>query len=87
MKNKFIALVALICCLTMSIGSTACIGDTTHGACIGLADDGEENLQYRPSIWNAIVAFVFIETIVVPVVWFLAYAKCPVAVKHVTPKN
>ena len=62
-----------------------CRSETEFGQCVGL-DSQEDNpeLVYSFSTRNAVVAVVFVETVVVPVVWILDYARCPVAKKALT---
>jgi len=66
---------AMIACFLF----TSCTGSTQYGECIGIADTGKPDLEYKMSIWNALVAAFFFETIIVPVFWAVDYAKCPVA--------
>ena len=57
----------------------ACESSTNLGPCIGIVDTEQEDLVYEISIQNAIVTVIFIETIVVPIIWAIDCAKCPVA--------
>ncbi len=71
MNIRKIAAVTLISLLT------ACTSETEYGECIGINGDKDPTLVYHVSIWNVIVSVVFIETLVVPIVWALGYTHCP----------
>jgi hypothetical protein len=58
---------------------TSCTGHTRYGQCIGIDDVGDQNLIYRPSVWNILIGIIFVETIIVPLVVILTEAECPVA--------
>lgn len=72
MKNYLICLALLL---------TACTSETDLGQCVGVMDDKDPTLQYKVSIWNAIVATFFVETFIVPVIYVTSYIQCPVAKK------
>lgn len=69
----------------LAIGLTSCKGSTEYGECIGLVDEGDPNLVYKPSTRNAVWTVLGFETIIAPILWLTDYAKCPVAEK--TPRR
>jgi len=60
---------------------TSCAESTKFGDCVGFGKYQDPNLVYEISTQNAIVTAFFCETLVVPVIWALEYAYCPVAKK------
>lgn len=58
-----------------------CTSKTEFGDCIGIADDKKPDLQYKVSVWNVVMAVIFSETIVVPIVVLMDKTSCPVAKK------
>lgn len=80
MRNSI--LTALV---VLSLTLSGCAGSNDHGECIGFWDKEDPRMEYRLSKRNVIVGIVFFETIIVPVVVALSYARCPqpkVEVKH-----
>lgn len=63
------------------IALTSCTSKTEFGPCIGLADDKDPKLNYRVSTGNLVVAVIFSELIVPPVVVALNELYCPIGVK------
>jgi len=61
--------------------TVSCTESTKHGECIGFDDEKDETLVYEISVSNAIIAAIFVETIIVPIVWGLDVAYCPVGEK------
>lgn len=68
--KKFVLAAALLL-------STACKGETEYGECQGLTKQ-KPGLEYEISTRNAVWTALFVQSIVVPVVWALEYAYCPV---------
>lgn len=59
----------------------SCITNTKYGQCVGIIEEKDSRLEYSFSAWNALVSFVFIETVIVPVVWIFDCMVCPVGLK------
>ena len=57
---------------------SGCTTNTNLGRCIGINDTPKPDLVYQVNYWNLFVAFIFSETIIVPVVVVLDVLKCPV---------
>ena len=70
--KKFI-LAAL--CVTMLSG---CVSSTEYGDCVGIAATQNPALEYKASVWNLFLGFIFIETLIVPIVVLANDAACPV---------
>ena len=68
-------LLLLVFALMLTVG---CTERTNFGECIGFDDNEELSLEYEISIKNAVISAIFVETIIVPIVWALDDAKCPV---------
>jgi len=64
-----------------SLFFVGCENSTTYGECIGFDDEEVKELKYEISIRNAVISAIFIESIVVPVIWALDDAKCPIGEK------
>lgn len=77
--KKVIAVIAVILLAVMLAG---CTTSTSFGPCVGV-DDSDRNptLHYKLSVWNVILAVIFVETIVVPVVVVLDNTYCPIGKK------
>lgn len=58
-----------------------CTSSTTYGECVGLGEDKNPNLHYKVSVLNVVMAIVFSQTIVVPVVVAVDEFYCPVGYK------
>lgn len=59
-----------------------CTTSTEFGECVGIADDDRDpGLVYKLSAWNIVLAVIFCETIVVPVIVIADEISCPVAKK------
>ena len=69
---------ALLLCV-LALGG--CTSRTPHGECVGILEEREPELSYRASVWNIVLAVVFSETIVVPLVVVLDEHSCPVGRK------
>lgn len=81
MTGKWIRRIAL----AASIAAAGCTSsveiDGTTVPCIGAFDDPDPNYRYEAATVNIIMAVVFFETIVVPIVVLLDETRCPVAAK------
>ena len=64
------------------IMTASCTSETKYGECIGAFDDGDPKLVYEVSTNNVIVAAIFVETIIVPIVVVLDKTRCPVRKKQ-----
>lgn len=73
--KKIIAVSMLIALLS------GCTSHTEYGECIGVMDDKKPDLEYKLSVWNTVLAVVFAETIIVPVVTVASDISCPVGKK------
>lgn len=73
----------LVCALLVvaMLALTGCTSRTAFGPCIGAFEDESPNLHYKVSVWNTILAIIFFETIVVPIVVIASEAKCPRAMR------
>lgn len=67
-----------IALLTLAALLSGCTSKTEFGECIGAFDDKKPGLEYKLSVWNTVLAVIFVETIVVPVVVVANQARCPV---------
>lgn len=63
------------------VGLMGCTSKTEFGPCVGLADDKDPKLTYKVSTGNLVVAVVFSEMIVPPIVVALNELYCPVEIK------
>jgi hypothetical protein len=70
--RKVIALLALAALLS------GCTSKNEFGECIGAFDDKKPGVEYKLSVWNTVLAVIFVETIVVPVVVVANQARCPI---------
>lgn len=61
--------------------AVACTTRTQYGRCIGVADTPDQALEYELSLWNAFVAGLFSETLIVPLYTVAYDIKCPVGYK------
>lgn len=75
--KKYLAILALL-------AATGCKGETEYGECIGLDDTKNPARTYEVSTRNVVWAIIFIESLIVPVVWGLDYVYCPTG--NVEPK-
>lgn len=60
---------------------TACTSSTKHGECIGALSTPDPTLRYEYDLGNIILAVIFSETIVVPLIVVFDDLKCPVGEK------
>lgn len=70
--------IAVIIMISLLAG---CTSTTEFGSCIGAFDEKNPKLTYKVSIWNTVLAIIFVETIIVPVWVVVDEALCPVAKK------
>ena len=57
---------------------TGCVDSTAAGECIGVSDDEVPTLRYKVNAQNVVVAIIFSETVVIPLVVLFTNVKCPV---------
>lgn len=69
--KKIIALLAATALLS------GCTSKNEYGECIGAFDDKKPGVEYKLSVWNTVLAVIFVETVVVPVVVVANQARCP----------
>ena len=70
-----------IAIIIIAILFTGCTSKTEFGECIGVLQDKKPELEYKLSVWNTILAVVFSETIIVPVLVVANEHSCPVGKK------
>lgn len=64
------------------IFSAACESETPAGECIGAFDDQDPTLNYRASGRNIVLAVIFSETIIIPILVVASEVKCPTSKKE-----
>lgn len=66
--------------IALGILLTGCRMETSYGSCKGLVNKDEKNskLQYEYSVRNIILAGIFSETIIWPIVTGAFWLECPV---------
>lgn len=74
---KYIIIVMMICSLFM----ISCKSKTEYGNCIGALGTEKPELEYEYSMRNIILAVVFSEMIMPPILVTLNQYKCPVGMK------
>lgn len=62
----------------LAIALAGCTSQTEHGRCIGVMQEKDPKKEYELSVWNTVMAVVFSETIIVPVVVIANQYQCPV---------
>jgi len=67
--------------LLLALMLGACTSSTRYGECIGVTDDPDPTLVYHVPANNVVVAVIFSETIVVPLVVLFSEVKCPIGKK------
>lgn len=72
MKKLMIAFLLLMTLVT------GCSSSNKYGKCVGLNGKEDPKLQYEYNAWNMALGFIFLETLVVPLVVVLDDLKCPV---------
>lgn len=77
MKNFFLVIL-------ISVFLTGCTTSNDLGECIGVTDTPKPGLVYKVSYWNLFMAFIFSETIIVPLVVIFDSIKCPVETTTIT---
>jgi hypothetical protein len=60
-----------------------CTDTTAFGACVGISDQPNPALLYKPSVRNIVIAIIFSETIIVPVVVIVNQLNCPIGKNEV----
>ena len=61
--------------------ASGCVNETRYGNCVGLLEEKDPALVYNASVQNIVLAVVFSETIIVPIVVALDGIECPTAKK------
>jgi len=74
--KKYLLAVLVACSLV-----SGCRSETEYGKCVGLGDEQDPALHYKPSVRNLIVGIVFIELIAPPVIVGINEFYCPVGKK------
>lgn len=72
----------LLAALLLIATTASCVSRTEYGECIGVFDEGDSKLRYKPSGWNIAMGIIFIETIFVPIIVIFDQTKCPVGTKE-----
>lgn len=54
-----------------------CTSNTEYGECIGVAQEHNPDLKYEYDLTNIVIAIIFSETIIVPVIIIATDLKCP----------
>lgn len=67
-----------IAMLLMAAALAGCTTENQYGPCIGAFDDPEPGVKYKLDVWNTVMAVIFVETVVVPVVVIANETKCPI---------
>lgn len=67
----------LILALTL-VSLTACTKNVGGEPCIGVVDKEKPGIEYEVSLWNGAIAFIFSETIIIPIYTVAKQIKCPV---------
>jgi hypothetical protein len=70
--------VAFLVLFAVVAAATACTSSTKYGDCIGVNDTQSQKLRYRTSTKNIVLAVIFLETIIVPIVVVADELSCPV---------
>jgi hypothetical protein len=73
--KKIVALAILVALMT------GCASKTEFGDCIGAFEDKKPDLDYKLSVRNTVLAVIFSETVVVPVMVVANQTHCPVGKK------
>jgi hypothetical protein len=58
-----------------------CSSSTPYGQCVGLGDEKDPKLVYKPSVRNLIVGAVFVELIAPPIIVAVDEFYCPIGKK------
>jgi hypothetical protein len=58
---------------------TGCETENQHGSCIGIVEEKEPNLIYKPSVQNIVVGTLFFWLILPPVLVVTTDYQCPIA--------
>jgi len=85
--NHIMKALRILLPILLLLATASCTQRTSYGECVGITDEGKPNLEYKLSAWNTVVAIFFVETLVVPVVYAVDDAKCPVGEKYQPEKN
>lgn len=66
--------IAVLCLAAVLSG---CTTSTAFGPCVGALDDKDPKLVYKLSVWNTILAVIFVGTVFVPVLVVANDMICP----------
>lgn len=69
--------IVIVLCLVFSIGLSACKSETEYGSCIGILDEPDPALIYRPSTRNIVLGAIFFQSIFAPALVVLKEHSCP----------
>lgn len=69
---KYIAILLMVSALA------GCTSKNEFGECIGAFDDKKPGVEYKISVWNTVLAVIFVETIFTPVIVVANEARCPI---------
>lgn len=78
--NKFKSLLAV---LLLGVLLSGCRDSTQYGECIGLVNDKKPELVYEVSTRNVVMAVIFSETLMMPILVGAFYLYCPVGYQKV----
>lgn len=87
--NTLFYRVIIMLCITSIVCSllSGCVSETyvpevqKNVPCIGALDEPDPRFKYRVSTWNVVIAVVFFEILVPPIIVILNEARCPYALK------
>jgi hypothetical protein len=68
---------ALILALLLASAS-GCTTSSVGRPCVGVLDQKEFGVRYELSVWNAILAVIFSETVIVPIYVVAKDLECPI---------
>lgn len=60
---------------------SGCQSSTQYGECVGLEDQQDSHLVYKPSVRNIVLGVAFFETLFAPIIWLACDFDCPVGRK------
>ena len=68
----------LIAILLVASALAGCTSKNEYGECIGAFDEKKPGVEYKLSAWNTVLAVIFSETIIVPVIVIANETRCPI---------
>lgn len=69
---------SLALAIALALFAQGCTSSVKGVPCVGLMDTKKPGVEYELSIWNILVAVVFSETIIVPIIVAAKQYECPV---------